>query len=320
MSWRGRPWLALLPVLLGLLGWWLWWDRAAGRWQAQLGEVLTRPERVIGFPYRLQADFGPLALARAHGGAGVEARASSATVERAFARPWPHVFAATGLVARAEAGLPAGIALGLEAPALRGSLDLAGGQLNRLSLVMPSARLELGWLGGALNLAEAELHLRQVPAALPAQDRPGAVAELVLTAARARFGTAGAPLVLDARATLLQQGALRSVADWVAAGGALRIDRLTLADATGPVLELSGGIRPGSGVPLVLAARITTPCPASVLAALQGRPPAPEFRRRVPVSLTLAGPPSRPVVEPSADALARRPVRAQEPPCPMLAG
>lgn len=322
MSIRPRPWMALLPVVLGVAGWWAWWDRTATRWQEALGEAVAPPQRILGFPYRLQADFGPLALARAHGGAGVEARAASATVERAFGRPWPHVFAATGAVLRADAAAPAGVTAALEAARLRGSLDLAGGRLGRLSLLLPEAQLQASFLGRALLLSGTELHLRQAPGNPPPDRAPAPVAELVLSAPSARLGPAGAPLVLELRATLVQRGTLRSVADWAGEGGQVRIDRLTLADATGPVLELAGTAAPRPAIGgMDVAATITTPCPASVIAALEGRAPGqPEARRRVPVTIALTGALSRPEVRPSAEALAARPVRAQEPPCPRLAG
>lgn len=322
MSIRLSPWLALLPIALGVAGWWAWWDRTATRWQEALGQAVVPPQRILGFPYRLQADFGPLAVAHAHGGAGVEARAASATVERAFGRAWPHVFAATGTVLRADAAQPAGMTAALEAARLRGSLDLAGGRLNRLSLLLPETQLQASFLGRALILSNAELHLRQTPGNPPPDRGPAPVAELVLTAPSARLGPAGAPLVLELRATLVQRGRLRSVADWAWEGGQLRIDRLILADATGPVFDLAGTATPRPGVGgMGMAATITTPCPASVVAALEGRAPGqPEARRRVPVTIALTGALSRPDVRPSAEALASRPVRAQEPPCPRLAG
>lgn len=321
MIWRGRPWMALLPLVLGLLAWWLWWDHAAGQWQAGLEAALGERPRVIGFPYRLQADVGPLSLARAHGGAGFEARAATVSVERAFGRPWPHVFAAQQLVLRADAAAPAQLTLGMEAERARGSLDLGAGRLDRLSLELADARLALGWLRRSVLAPEAEIHLRQAPGAPPPADgRPGPVAELVVSSPAAQVGAQGAPLTLSLRATLIQRGALTSVRDWAEHGGALRIDELVLADSTGPVLRLSGSVAPGPGGALALAAAITTPCPATVLAAFAGRMPAPEYRRRVPVSIALAGAPGRPTATPSAEALAARPVKAQEPPCPRLAG
>jgi hypothetical protein len=319
MRWRGRPWLALLPVAAGVLGWWLWWDRAAARWDGGLAEHLAAPVRVIGFPYRLQADFGPISIARAHSGASVEARAASATVERAFGRAWPHLFAAQGLVARAEAAAPAGAALGVEADRVRGSLHLGGGRLNRLSLVLTGARLTLDWVGRDLHASEAELHLRQSPGA-PPDGRIGPVGELVLSAPAARLGDGGAPLALNLRATLTQRAPLAGVRDWAQADGALRIDELTLADATGPALALAGTVGPGSGGALAISATITTLCPATILGALTGAPAALEYRRRAPVTITLSGSPGRPVVTPSPEALASRPARRQEPPCPRLSG
>jgi hypothetical protein len=69
---------------------------------------------------------------------------------------------------------------------------------------------------------------------------------------------------------------------------------------------------------LRLAGTIETVCPASVAAAIAAAPPVSEQRLRAPVQLAFQGVPGAVTLAPLPADLARRAVRAQLPPCPVL--
>ncbi len=89
-----------------------------------------------------------------------------------------------------------------------------------------------------------------------------------------------------------------------------------LADASGEVARLTASVVPVAGT-LRLTGTVTTVCPASVRAAVDGTAPAPELRLRNPVRLAFGGTPGFFVLAPMPTD-APTAVRGQMPPCPRL--
>ena len=129
----------------------------------------------------------------------------------------------------------------------------------------------------------------------------------------------GAPISLDGDATVRGAARLTNAAAWAAQGGSIDL-LVTGRDATGELFVADTSIVPlGEG--WRLAGTISTVCPLSLQAALNGTAAPAEQRLRAPVRLSLetALPAGGPVALSGLPAdLATRPRRGQLPACPTL--
>lgn len=312
-------WATLLPLLIGIAAYALWYDGARRAFRQELAAALPGQTFVLaGFPYRLQANLGGVAVRRAAGGAFLEVRAEAAEVDR---QPWRSALSVVGARALrlqvAAAGV-VGARFQLEAPTARASLDRGGGALRRLSIEAPDARLWLALLPGVITASRIELHARETPTLVPTPGpRAPVQAEAVVRGQRVRLGSLGAPLTLEGAFRVTAARPLTTVDRW-RAGGTVEIARLTLADAGGAVAELAATLSPGRGGRPMLAGTVTTVCPRAVVAAWNGTQPPLEHRARRPVVMAFAGEAMAVRLRLDLATLATAPARRREAPCPRL--
>lgn len=315
--------VTLVPLALLIAGYGWFWSAKMRDFRASTEGALAGfgvAPAFSGFPYRLRATLPPATLARIRPDHRATLAFGAATVDR---QPWGRDLAVIGLsrpiVSLAAPGFLAAT-FGITAPGGRASLDTAFGRLTRLSAEFRDADLRTGLLPVGVTAPLLEAHLRETPVApiaLPTGPRLPTQAEAVLRAAAARLG-GGDPLALEARFALTAPAPLRSATGWAAQGGTLEVGSLTLSDAVGEVLALSGIYVPQPGGRLRFAGAITTVCPLSALAALAGAAPPPrEYRARTALRIAIGGPDGA-VAAWLPGGLPPYTVRAQERPCPAL--
>lgn len=315
-------WLTLVPLVVGVAVWYAFWAGWRDGFREDLARVLPPGTAVEtgGFPYRMEATTGALALSYARPDLQAQAAASGVVFNR---QPWRRDLTIASMTAPAlSLTLPdvAGFAASLRGPEGQASLKIEEGHVARLSIVVPRAELRFGLVGVPMRAAEAEVHFRETPAARDRADRgptlPGQQ-QVVIEATGLRLG-GGDPLDFEADARVTAARPIRSYATF-ADGGTVEVERLRLADATGEVLRMKATAVPGDGRRLRVAGTITTVCPFTVRALFTGEPMPSENRARAEVTLPVEGQAGGGLrlVEP-AGGLQRLPTRNQEPPCPRL--
>lgn len=313
--------LSLLPLLLGLAAYGHFWRG----WAADFEGVLAGwfpDERVAvgGFPYRLEAEM--VDVKRAHeGGVSAGFAVNRLRLNRGPWRPELTVLQGEGVALTAAA---AGLAAQVNAPSGTASLKLAADatglqRLARLSMVLPGARGNTG-LGPDFRADSLELHLREIIAgtADAASPQLPVQGQLVIGATGLTLGQ-GAPISLDMDVKVRGPGRLTDYRLWAARGGSLDLV-MTGGDATGEIFKAQASVVP-LGEVTRLAGTITTVCPLSVQAALNGTAALTEQRLRSPVRLALetALPAGGPVALSGIPAdIATRARRGQLPACPRL--
>lgn len=319
MSRRIPFWVTLLPLLIGIGAYWLWWRGVADDFSRDVEAVIGAAPAMSGFPYRVEGETGAVALSRSGGGAQLSVSAERAVVNR---QPWgsPLVVAHVGKprLAVAASGVEAAT-LSVAAPSANVSLRWQEARLARLSMVFDEATLKLGLIPAPLTGKTIELHVRETPAtADPASRSPKGPqqAQLVIEGQGVR-APGGDPLTLSADFALTGPRPVRAVADWLP-GGTLELRRLTLADATGEVLSAAATAAPDRAGKLLIAGSLTTVCPRSVAALFAGQPAPEEYRARRARSFAFEGPPGAVRLTVHAGALDRVAERRQDPRCPKL--
>jgi len=321
MSRRIPLWVTLLPLLLGLGAWWLWWRGEADAFKRDVAALIGATPAISGYPYRIEGETGAVALARAGGGAQLSVSGSRVVVNR---QPWgsPVVVAHVG-EPRLSASVPGveAASLSVAAPSANVSLRWQDARLMRLSMVFDSATLTLGLLPAPLTGSSIELHVRETPAtADPASRSPKGPqqAQLVIEGTGVR-APGGDPLALSADFALTGQRPVRSVAAWLD-GGTLELRRMRLADKTGEVMTATATATPDRTGRLLVAGTVTTVCPRSVAALFAGQAAPVEYRARRARSFAFEGPPGALALAVPAGALDRIAERRQDPACPRLRG
>jgi hypothetical protein len=307
--------LSLLPLLLGLAVYGLFWRGWAADFETTLGRWFPgEAVAVSGFPYRLEAELAGVKRAHA-GGTSLGLAAARLRLNRGPWRPELTVLQGQGVALTAGA---ARLSARVAAATATASLKLDGGRLARLSVVLPGAVGNAG-LGPDFRADSLELHGREIEGlADPASPRLPQQGQLVVGATGLRLGQ-GAALALAAEVTARGAGRLTDYGRWAAGGGSLDIV-MAGSDATGEIFKLEASAVP-LGTGLRLAGTITTICPLSVQAALDGIAAPAEQRLRSPVRLALetALPAGGAVALRGMPAdLATRARRGQLPACPRL--
>jgi hypothetical protein len=191
--------------------------------------------------------------------------------------------------------------------------------IARLSAVWTDAALTTALLPATLTAPTLETHFREItgetaPATSATLPRR---AQIVVKSDAARLG-GGAPLRVEAEATLNAAAPITAYAGW-ARGGTAELRRLVLGDAAGEVARFAGTAAPDGRGGLNAAGPVETGCPAAVRALLAGGPAASEQRLRRPVRIAWRGLLGEtPALSAPEPAEVRGPRRGQEPPCPAL--
>jgi hypothetical protein len=311
--------LSLLPLLLGLAAYGHFWRGWAADFETTLASWFpgARPQ-VTGFPYRMEAELAGVKLAHAGGTSAVLA-VDKLRLNRGPWRPELTVLQGQGVaLAAGAAGLDARVTAASATASLKIAPDVAGlNRLARLSIVLPGARGNAG-LGPDFRADNLELHLREVFPAKLASPRLAQHGQLVIGATGFALGQ-GAPISLAADVTARGASRLDDYRRWATSAGSLDLVMIG-SDATGEIFKLDATIVP-LAAGLRLAGTITTVCPLSVQAALNGSVPRAEQRLRSAVRLALetALPAGGAVALSGVPAdLATRARRGQLPACPRL--
>lgn len=318
MSKRIPLWATLVPLVVGLLGYFYWWSGQRDAFAAQLHRVLGPAHvEIRGFPYRMEATLGAGTLSRITPLIALSVRADRMAINRApIGRPLTAIRALKPVVSIRFTALPLS-RLDVAAASAIGSLRFgAGGIVARSSTAFSGATIRLAALASPAIAASFEVHVRETPQALDPKSRSPAFpeqAQFVLEGQGVRYAggdalTLTAQFGIDARAPL-------SGGPAVLDGATLELKTLTLADAHGVIATLAATASPGKGGAALVSGTVDTVCPANVAALLAGRPGVREFRARRPVRLAFSGPVG--TVAP-ANAATGGPVRSREPPCPVL--
>jgi hypothetical protein len=306
-------WVAVLPLALGVIAYWLWWERQAEAFRQQVA-AFAPGATIGGFPYRIEAGIGARRIVRGGGGVTLAVAASRATVNR---QPWRtgHVVIAAEnpSLALAVSALPA-VRFRVAGPAALASVRRPGNVLERLSIRFERAEVDLPF-AGPFAASAFELHLRETPVVDASAQPTGptqAEARIAGTLARGDvrvavdlplFATADAPIV--------------SVAKW-RDGGTVEIRGGRLSTAEGEaVAGFDATLAPLPDGRVAVAGTIDTDCPQTLRALLAGRTAAPEYRARRTQRLPVNGIDGAiELGEPQGPS--GGPVRSQEPPCPAL--
>ncbi len=318
-------WLSVLPLLAGVGLYWFLWSGWARDFQAVLrGWLPESAFEISGFPYRMEGEILSPHLTRGD----VVRLSASADLARINRGPWqpeltviqaerPHFGVTIGPVLRAQV---------VGNTALT-SVHVLDGRLARLSTIVQTAMVTLGFVPFAIAADALELHLRERTGenGAIADARPGAAlmapsgavrGQLVLAGERLRLG-GGDALTLAADLVLTGTQPLSSYDDW-AANGTAEVTSLTLGDAAGEVARVRATLVPLGRSGLRFAGTVDTVCPASVAAAFAGVAAGAETRLRTPVRLAFSGGNGAVVVSGVPADLATRAVRRQVAACPVM--
>lgn len=316
-------WVAVAPLVLGVLVWWLVWRGHAAAFEAEVAALLPPGAQVsaTGFPYRLQARITHVDVAHSDDALRARLRAGEIAVNRV---PWQkdrQVLNLADSVAEVALAPLAGATVRVQAGEAQGSLRLDGTLIARLSAVWEAPVIATGLFAAPMTADRFEAHLRETPSVNgsrePRNPRLPTQAQLVLSGTGVRFG-GGDPLTLALDSEITAGARLLSLAQW-AAGGTVELRTVTLADGTGQVARIAGTIVPTGAGALRIAGTIETPCPANVRAAMAGLPAVSEKRIRKAEVIAFSGTlPGGVVAEPRDPAVPPAPVRGQEPACPRL--
>lgn len=309
-------WLTLVPLAVGGGAYWHFWSGCRDRLRADIVAVVPGATMTIGgFPYRMEADVAAPVITRA-GAIKLVVRASHALVNRGPWQPALTVIRADHPSVDLRIPALAGVTAHLDAATGVASLHLAGTSIARQSNVFTMARLTTGLFAAPVSAATFEVHFRETRARSNEawSPTPPQQAQAVLSGTGVRFGN-GASLIVDGDFAVTATAKLRDFAAW-ADGGTVEVRALTLADASGEIARLVASAATVAGT-LRLTGTITTACPASVAAAVNGTAPVSESRLRNPVRLTFGGTPGAFRLGPPPPG-APTAVRSQLPPCPRL--
>lgn len=311
--------LTLLPLLLGIGGYFYWWNGQSEEFSDNLRRVLGRNTEIVvgGFPYRMEADFGPMALSRITPLVTLRVAADVIAVNRApIGRPLTVISAVKPIASVQLADILAS-RLQIAADSAQSSLRInADGTIARLSTAFTAATIRATALAFPAGADSFEMHVRETPQALdPASRSPSypEQAQLVLEGVGVRYA-GGDKVTLTAQLGIDARGPLRGAAK-VLEGGTLEITKLELKDAHGIVATMAATASPDAAGNVMIAGTVDTVCPHNVVALLNGQPGMREMRMRRSQTLAFSGPLG--AVAPKT-AIRDVPVRNQEPPCPVL--
>jgi hypothetical protein len=311
-------WFTLLPLAAGIAAWWYAWSGWADGFAAVMRAWFPAAQiSVTGFPYRMETELVQPRLA----GSGRIAITASADRARFNRGPWrPELTVIQAQAPNVSVGLDDVLRAQFSAPAALTSVHVAGGRLLRFSSAADAASVRLGFVDAPLALGRLELHVRErSDAASPGSPDLPPRGEFVVHGKDVRIGKA-APLAVELAALVQGAGRLTSHARWLD-GGSIEIKRLDFADSTGSIAEVKATLVPDGADAFILAGTITTVCPASVAARLNGTAAPSEQRLRVPMRLALRGrigADQGMLLDVLPADLATRPRRGQLPPCPKL--
>lgn len=307
--------LVLLPLIVGLGLYYVYWRDGADQFAATVAEVTGTRPALSGFPYSIRGDLPEVDLAFGED-ARVDIDAGHSEVSRGPFRPELVIAAMRDFQAEAAAGPLAAARVAITAPFARASIR-AGDYVERISLVADVAELSGPLAPDGIDARNLQIHFRETPAEGAANQVTGpGQANLRISGL---FDLGGDRLLRAViPATLTGDAPLRSLAGW-RDGGTLEIDGgLLLGEDEAPLAGFDATLAALLGGEIALAGTVTTDCPLTIRWLIGGEArPAEEFRRRNPAQFALSGTLANvQLVEretPSGGL-----VRSREPPCPDL--
>lgn len=314
-------WTTLIPLVIGIGGYYVVWQRFSDQFVADLTRALPgQSVTVNGFPYRLEAGFDAPELQRGD----TDFVASFAAARMILNRgPWqPELTVMRSIDAEFRLAISGvdGAQIVIAAPTAQGSLRRTGDRIARLSLAFKTATIGTGAMRAPLAAETIEVHLREYPKADAGAVGPRLPIRMegAINATGVRLN-GGSPLRLMSTFTINGKSPLRSYRAW-ADGGTLEFTHFRLTDATSEILDVSATIAPATSGTLRINGSLTTVCPATVWAAFNGGPKVSELRLRTPVRLAFGGNASSLSIDALVAGMTSLPRRRQLPPCPSLRG
>ncbi|MEE4348690.1 MAG: hypothetical protein V2J26_00535 [Pacificimonas sp.] len=313
-GWRS-PVLALLPLALGLGGYWLYWSGKADDFGSAVASVVGQQPDMRGFPYSLRADLPTLALDYGDA-ASLSVRAGQTEISTGpFGSSIAVITVADAGVEAALGGLP-GLSIEMGSAFAQASLRYSN-QIDRLSLVAEQAQLSSPLFARPVGAAGLEVHIRETPNAEPAAGATAPAQAEARVSGTFRFAedlVLGAVLPL----TVTDDGPLDSLAGW-RDGGTVEIDGGLLSGTDGAALAgFDATVAALPGGRMAVGGTLTTDCPLTVSWLLGGGArPDEEFRRRLPAKFALGGTLDAPTLR-ELDTPSGGLARNREPPCPDL--
>lgn len=309
-------WVPVLPLLLGLVAYWLYWQGEAKAFGEIVAARIGVPVETAGFPYRIEARAANVAVRRQTRELSVAAHAAGMVVNR---QPWR-----TGhVVIQAEAPRLqialtrlTGMRLDVEAPAMLASMRRPGDTLERLSMHFETAKVWLPLAGGPFDATDFELHLRETPGGEPQGRSP----TLPVQAEARIAGTldrAGARLGIDIPLFVTARARIGSLDGW-RDGGTIEVKGAQLLAQGKPLADVDATLAPLPDGRVAVSGTIRSECPFTVKALLEGAAPATEYRARRARTMTLTGDSAVGFAVGAPEGASGGPVRSQEPPCPVL--
>lgn len=308
-------WVPVLPLLLGLVAYWLYWQGEAKAFGEVVAARLGVPVETAGFPYRIEARVADVAVRRQTRELSVAVHASHVVINR---QPWR-----TGhVVIQAEAprlqialARLAGMRLDVEAPAMMASVRRPGDTLERLSMQFETAKVWLPFASGPFDATGFELHLRETPGGAPQGRSP----TLPVQAEARIAGTldrAGISLGIDVPLFVTARTPIASLDGW-RNGGTIEVKGAQLLAKGKPLADIDATLAPLPDGRVAVSGTISSECPFTVKALLEGTVPAAEYRARRARTMTLTGDSAAGFAVGEPEGATGGPVRSQEPPCPV---
>lgn len=220
MTRRFPLWAAILPLLFGILAYWLYWEREAEAFrQAVIAAVPgTAKAEIGGFPYRIEARLAKFSVQSEHDDLMLALSSGATVINR---QPWRtgHVVVAAQKP-NMNFSVPSilGADLRIEAPAMLASVRRPGETLQRLSMQFPKARLWLPVVGGPFEATELEVHIRETPAKAGPQSSPTPPVQAEARLVGKLGHTGGASFGIDLPLFVTAATRIASVGDWQSSG------------------------------------------------------------------------------------------------------
>ena len=311
-------WMTLVPLVAAVCLYYLLWQGWARDFDTLVrGWLPATPFEVTGFPYRLEAVVDRPELK----GGDVVRLFASAQRARINRGPWQEELTLVGAdYPRFAAIVGPGVGASFSGKSALTSIKVEAGRLVRLSSVIEAAKARLGFSPVAIAADSLELHLREreIDAKAVEAATPPPRGQLVISGQRVRFD-GGDALTLAADMTVTGPGRLIAYDRWSTIG-TIELTRASLSDAHGEIAGFTATIVPLGRRALRFAGTVDTVCPATVVAAFEGRGADTEKRLRTPIRLAFEGEPGAMRLAALPADLGQRPVRGQLPPCPRLRG
>ncbi len=313
-------WVALVPLLLGLGAYWLYWNGEAQAFRAAVATLVPEaptPE-IGGFPYRIEARLPALSWGYRADGVTASLETGQVVVNRQPWRTGHAVIAAENpRLLFALPGLPTAL-LSIEGASALASVRRPDAIIERLSMHFETANVRLPLVAGVFAAKGLELHFRETPGNAPAGKSPAypAQAELRLLGEINRSG--GPHFMIEVPISVTARAPLATVSAW-RDGGTVNVEGARLLAVDGSAIAgIDATIAPLPDGRLAISGTVDTDCPETIRALFEGVRAGKEYRSRRSVRMAISGFAGDAIALGAPQGPRGGPARSQAPPCPAL--